>query len=115
MTITIDSINELKTRIFGDVDSALRNDLYEVLCELEKRIKNDSKPLSEKAYDLHREIMDKNSTCWGDNECPWCDVYTMCKAAEKLRKATVNYERRNKEKKAKSALAEAAGESEVVK
>ena len=96
MDITLDSIGKLKSRVFGTVDDQLQQDLYDALCALEEKIKAEQRPILDKAYDLHMEIMAKNSWCYGDNDCPFCEVKGMCDAAKKLRTEIEAYDQRKK-------------------
>ena len=97
MDITLDSIDGLKSRIYGTMDDQLQTDLYEALCALEEKVKAEQRPIIEKAYDLHMEIMAKNSWCYGDHDCPYCEVKGMCDAAKKLRTEIEAYGQRKKE------------------
>ena len=94
MDITLDSIDGLKSRIYGTMGDQLQTDLYEALCALEKKVKAEQRPIIEKAYDLHMEIMAKNSLCYGDHDCPYCEVKGMCDAAQKLRDEIEAYDKR---------------------
>lgn len=96
MDLTQANIDALKSRIFGTVDDQLQQDLYDALCSLEEKVKAEQRPIIEKAYDLHMEIMAKNAWCYGEHDCQYCGVKGMCDAAQKLRDEIESYDKRKK-------------------